>query len=95
MKLTGKEKKLLTILHEARFVKGKLLKEYERLVRGKFSFSYEEVHKSIKKFLKRGLLEELKLKDEDIMYFHTKKVKDSMLDKSLIFIGQSNPNQRE
>ncbi len=43
MKLTKKDKKILTILLEAKLADGKLLKEYESEVRKHLSFSDEEL----------------------------------------------------
>lgn len=87
MKLTEKEKKILTILHEARLIDRKLLKGYENKVKKYFSFSDEELHKTIIKFLKSGLLEEIKLKDNEVMYMHTNKVSQEMIDSKLSEVG--------
>lgn len=85
--LTLKEKKLLTILREARLIEGNLLKEYRQELRKYFSFKKEDLNKAIKKFLKLGLIRELKLKDKDIMYFFTDKVGEKMIDKNLNDVG--------
>jgi len=90
MELTKKEKKLLTILHEARVIGGNLLKDYKQELRGHISFKKEDLRKAIKKFLELGLIKELKLKDKEVMYFFTDKVRDEMIDKNLINIGCSN-----
>ena len=87
MELAGKEKKLLTILHEARLIDGKLLNDYEKEIKKHFSFSDEELNKAIKKFLESGLLEEIKLKDNEVMYMHTKKVSQKMTDSELSEVG--------
>ncbi len=85
--MTQKEKKLLTILHEAKLVDGKLLKEYQIEVNKSFYFSDEELHKAIEKFLKSNLLEKIKLKDDEVIYVHTKNVSKEMIDDELFEIG--------
>ena len=87
MKLTEKEKKILTILHEARLVNGKLLKDYEKQIKRYLSFSNKELHQAIKKFLEIGLLEKIKLKNNEVMYIHTKKVSKEMINPELFKIG--------
>lgn len=87
MNLTEKEKKLLTILHEAKLVKGKLLNGYEKEIKEHFSFTYKELREALKKFLENGLLEETKLRINEVMYWHTKKVTKDMIDNSLVEIG--------
>ena len=45
------------------------------------------MHEAIEKFLKCGLLEEIKLNNNDVMYIHTKNVTKEMIDDELSKIG--------
>jgi len=88
MLLTEKEKKLLTVLHEARLVDKKFLKGYQKMIEEHFSFSYEGLDKLIAKFLKNKLLKEITLGDNEVMYFHTNKVTKEMIDDKLSNLGR-------
>ncbi len=86
MKLTEKEKRFLSLVHESRFVDGKLLKSYEKIVKKHCSFSYKELHLAIAKFLNKGLLEAIALGNNEILYMHTDKVAKDMVDEALLKI---------
>ena len=83
MNLTPKEVKFLTILNETRLSNGKLLKCYSERLRKEFSFKDKELREAIKKLSRNGLLTEMDLGGNDIMYFFTEKVSKDMLDKKL------------
>lgn len=83
MNLTPKEVKFLTILNETRLSNGKLLKGYSERLRKEFSFRDKELREAVKKLRGNGLLTEMDLGGDDIMYFFTEKVSKDMLDKKL------------
>lgn len=86
IKLTDKEKKILAVLHDNILYNGKFSKEDENDIRNYASFSYSELHKMIKKFLKEGLLIEFKEKNHKKRYELTKSVTQDMVDKNLLRI---------
>tara|TARA_Y100000310_G_C20209124_1_gene590486 strand:+ start:383 stop:607 length:225 start_codon:yes stop_codon:yes gene_type:complete len=69
MGLTKRDREFLTILHEARFIDGKLMRKYEQEVKKHLSFSDEELQGFIEKFLAEGLLTKiiLKVDGDDVM----------------------------
>ncbi len=84
MELTLKETKFLTILNETRIADGKLMEGYSRKVKEVFTYTNPELNAAIKKFKGNGLLSELDLGANEVMYFFTDKVSKDMLDKELV-----------
>ena len=83
MSLTPKEAKFLTILNETRLVDGKLLKRYSDEIKKSFLFTDKELREAVKKLRGHGMLSEMNLGVDDVMYFFTEKVSKDMLDKKL------------
>ena len=76
----------MTILDETKLVYRKLLKDYESEIKKYLSFSDEKLHEAINKFLKNGLLEEIKLKDNEVM-IRTQKVSQEIIDSKMSEVG--------
>jgi hypothetical protein len=83
-RLTDQEKKLLNIMHEARLIDGKLLKEYEITVKKHIAFTYDELHNAINRFVNEGLLQEIQLAKNDCLYMLTDRVPHRLLDSDIL-----------
>jgi len=78
MKLTQKEKQVLTLLDDAK-VEG-----FEEFVQKFIDLSKAEIQKMVNKFKDLELIEIISLSnDKDLWYFHTGKVNKGMLDDDL------------
>jgi len=78
MKLTKKEKAILTLLDEAIVDMDELVKWIVIYVRA----SREEIEKAVNKFRKAGFIKVLEAEDK-LLYFHTGKVTAAMMDREL------------
>ncbi len=81
--LSDTEKKLLSVLHESRFVNGKMIEPYNSLIHKHIKFSEKELNDALSKFLKLGFLSELVLTDNDVMYWFTDKTPREFIDRKL------------
>lgn len=83
MDLTPREAKFLTIMNETRLVDGKLFKRDSDQIKKLFLFSDKELSAAVRKLKEKGMLTEMKLGADEIMYFFTEKVPKDMLDRKL------------
>jgi hypothetical protein len=83
MALTPREVKFLTMMNETRLSDGKLFKRDLEAFSKIFSFSEKELHSAVKKLVDLGMLSQMKLGGNEIIYFHTDKVSESELDEEL------------
>ena len=83
MELTQKDMKFLTILNETRLSDGKMFGRYSEEVGKLFEFSDAELSTAVRKLVKMGMLSVINAGRDEIVYFHTDKVKQDKLDKSL------------
>jgi hypothetical protein len=83
MELTPKDLKILTMMNETRLCDKKLFKRDSDEFRKFFSFTDQELVAAVKKLVTLGLLSEMKLGADEVMYFHTEKVSRESLDEDL------------
>jgi hypothetical protein len=86
MDLTAKEIKFLTMMNETRLSDGKLFRRDSETFLKIFSFNDKELKIAVSKFVKMGMLSELSLGGNEVIYFHTDKVSQFELDKELKMI---------
>ncbi len=83
MELTQKDIKFLTIMNETRLSDGKMFGRYSEEVSKLFLFSNVELDAAVKKLVKMGMLSVVDAGGNELVYFHTNKVAEDKLDKSL------------
>ena len=86
MELTQKDMKFLTIMNETRLSDGKMFGRYSEEVGKLFEFSDAELGAAVRKLVKMGMLSVINAGGSEIVYFHTDKVKQDKLDKSLMVL---------
>ena len=83
MELTPKDIKFLTMMNETRLSDKKLFKRDSDEFKKFFSFTDQELVMAVKKLTAMGLLSEMKLGSDEVIYFHTAKVSQDSLDVNL------------
>lgn len=83
MELTQKDMKFLTIMNETRLSDGKMFGRYSEEVSKLFSFSNAELRAAVRKLIKMDMLSVMDVGGNEQVYFHTDKVTEDKLDKSL------------